>query len=176
MEKAYIITIIEKFLSVAILFFFLCTPVTAADEPVKEKAPVPEVSASPGESVSEEAYVCVASHATGFVYDEESKSWKPTIFKSAQEYIVSKPTDKRFSYIVSIVGMDTSWADCVEGFDEWGFLFCRSGSGFFRFNKSNGRFLYGSLFGYYNVLNELNDITDKESDTPYILMGNCSAL
>ncbi|MBE9528133.1 MAG: hypothetical protein IME99_02710 [Proteobacteria bacterium] len=170
MELDHVTTRVEKFLLTITLFFFLCIPLITVEASAKEKVPEPDVSAPA------DAYVCVARHATGFIYDTASKSWAPTIFKSEQEYIVSKPADERFSYIVSIVGMDTSWADCIKGFDEWGYLFCRSGSGFFRFNKSNGRFLYGSLFGYYNVLNEQNKITDKESDTPYILMGNCSAL
>ncbi len=164
MVKPPVVTGIDKFLFIVILFLFVCSPATAAEEPVKEKEPAAE------------KYLCVAEHATGFIYNETSAKWEPTVFNSDQKYIVSKPKDEKFSFIVTIAGMDTSWCDCIDGFDEWGYLFCRSGSGFFRFNKRNNRFLYGSLFGYYNVLDEANKITDAKSDTPYILMGQCSPI
>ena len=44
----------------------------------------------------------------------------------------------------------------------------------FKFNRINGRFLTAYLHGYYNVVPDVNELTDETSDTLAISIGKCS--
>jgi hypothetical protein len=122
---------------------------------------------------AEEKYLCVAERSTGFAYNEFSKSWESTNFKTDAKYMISKSSDKGDSFKVTKIGDDYQEFECQKGFNEYGYLLCE-GVGEFRFNKKNKRFIKIYPIGYYNVLPEINKVTDKSSDTPFIEIGKCS--
>jgi len=127
-----------------------------------------------GEVLGQEKYLCVAERATGFAYNEISKSWENMNFKTDAKYIISKSNAKGYSFKVTKVGEDNPEFECEKGFNEYGYLLCGEGIGEFKFNKKNGRFIKVYLFGYFNVLPEVNKFTDKSSDTPFMEIGKCS--
>lgn len=127
-----------------------------------------------GTVLGEEKYLCVVEQATGFAYDENSKTWVGTKFKADSKYIISKSDDKEYRFKVTKVGEDHSTCECKEGFNEYGYLLCECWTGQFKFNKNNGRFIMAHPFGYYNVLPGAKKFTDKNSDTPFMEIGKCS--
>jgi len=72
------------------------------------------------------------------------------------------------------MGDDYPMAKCKDDFNEFGYLFCQGSEDTFKFNRKNGRFLSVYAFGYFNVLPEVNEITDKSSATPSMEIGKCS--
>ena len=128
-------------------------------------------------------YLCITNKATGFDFNEQSNDWETTSFKTADhKYIISQVVEseenpyKGKKYMVVKMGKSTPSFLCESDIDSDGFLFCEAYGtcGGFRFNKTNGRFILHFMIGYYNVLPDLNGITDKTSDTPFIEIGTCS--
>lgn len=136
-----------------------------------------------GEVLGQEKYLCVAEHAAGFAYSENSKDWVGTNFKTDLKYIISKSDDKEYRFKVTRVGENYPTFECKDGFNEPGYLLCQGMTGQFKFNKKNGRFLASCPFGYFNVIPERRKsfedkskipFTDKDSETPYMEIGKCS--
>jgi len=120
-----------------------------------------------------EQYLCIAEKSAGFHYVESSGNWQGTTFRTDAKYIISKMEGKD-SYKVTKVGNKLPLATTEKGFTKTGVIFFEGMvEGEFRFNKNNGRFIYIWALGYYNVSPELN-MTDKDSDTPFIEIGKCS--
>ncbi len=122
-------------------------------------------------------YLCVAEQAAGFSYDKATKEWKNATFKASSKYLISKADGTWGAFQVTRIGDDSPFIFCKSDFNEASFLLCSAGLaaiGDFNFNKTNGRYLYSSPFGYYNVLPEANNITDENSDTPFLEIGKCS--
>jgi len=120
-------------------------------------------------------WLCVADQATGFLYNESSKKWKQTEFTvDDSKYIVApNKGNKDYKYSVTKIGAKGPEAQCELGFNDFGFLFCSMDSQF-KMNKDNGRFIRIYDHGYFNVLPDVNSITDENSSTPLIEIGKCS--
>jgi hypothetical protein len=135
-----------------------------------------------GTLLGQEKYLCVAELATGFAYNENSKSWVIGNFKADSKYIISKSDNKEYKFKVTKVGENYPTFECKEGGNEYGYLHCQ-GIGQFSFNKNNGRYLMTFPIGYFNVIPERRKsfgdksktpFTDKDSETPYMEIGKCS--
>ena len=116
-------------------------------------------------------YLCVAEKSAGFAFDERTKDWKATTFRTDAKYLIAPGRTREHAFQVTKVGEDSAFWFCKAGFNENGYLYC-DGPGPFKFNKRNGRFLSGFLFGYINVAPG----TDERSDTPNLEIGKCSPL
>jgi hypothetical protein len=125
---------------------------------------------------ADERYLCITDSSCGFSFNKSSGNWEHVFFKANSKYIISKPEAgtlyERAAFVVHRVGESVPCAVCMDGFDEYGYLSCSDGG--FLANRTNGRFIYASVFGYVNVLPEVNGITDETSDTPWIEIGKCS--
>jgi len=126
-----------------------------------------------------EQYLCITDYSTGFSYSDNSKSWGPTSFKTADyNYIISGAKEKsrdlvvqkNSKYKVTQVGKNYSECSCKENFNEYGILSCNCLGGKFIFNKDNGRFLKTYLIGYTYI----EKGQDENSNTPYMSIGKCS--
>jgi len=125
--------------------------------------------------VHAEQYLCIADSAVGFSFNKTTKMWERTNFSINDfKYVISESKLKDLAYQITQMGYNIPHSFCKDSFNEYGFLNC-SGFGEFKFNKKNGRFISSYLIGYYNVLPEMNNITDENSgDTPSITIGKCS--
>ena len=120
-------------------------------------------------------YLCVADKLTGFSFDNDR--WDYAQFTADdQKYVVSLAEGFNPDENFQVVKLGESHVTkCQEGFNESGYLFCE-GLGSFKFNKNNGRYVYSSLFGYFNVLPDVNGITDENSDDVWVEIGKCSSV
>ncbi len=120
-----------------------------------------------------EQYICVADKVVGFLYDKDTKEWLGSNFTVDGKYVIKQTADGVNAYTVTKMG--ESWTEllCKEGFNQYGYLFCEQLATTFRFNKRSGRYIRGSLGGYYNVIPGSDD-TEVTSDTPFIEIGKCS--
>jgi hypothetical protein len=118
-------------------------------------------------------YFCVSNMSTGFSYDKNLRRWESVDFNiSENKYIISKISGG--IYEVTETGGKNSTCHCDSDFNGFGYLNCDCALGKFKFNKLNGRFIMSYIGGYFNVLPEINQITDESSDTPHITIGVCS--
>ncbi len=121
-----------------------------------------------------EQYLCTADRASGFSFNKVMKEWTHTTFKANSKYVVSKPEDGSSAFVVREIGNPFVTAWCKDPFSEAEFLLCEGIGGDFKFNRKNGRYIYAYLMGYFNVVPDVNKITDETSDTPYVEIGKCS--
>ncbi|OFA33289.1 hypothetical protein BAE46_00845 [Glaciecola punicea] len=127
-------------------------------------------------AASAEQYLCISDASTGFYFNDKSNSWKQANFKvSDNKYLITTFKDESYKYQIQKMGSDSVLAYCEDEFSEPGFLFCEGILLDFKFNKVNGRFIKTYTAGYYNVLPKINEITDKDSDTPTMEIGKCSS-
>jgi hypothetical protein len=119
-----------------------------------------------------EKYICLADIVTGFRYSETSEKWVQTKFIADDKYIISESDSESYAFKVVEIGSKYPLANCKEGFNEYGFLFCDD----FKFQKKNGRYIRSYTVGYFNVLPSLNEISDSTSDTPFLEIGKCSPI
>lgn len=123
---------------------------------------------------AEEAYVCVADLATGFVLDKAKNEWRASTFSGPlDKFVVSKakPPEGAFrpqktAWEVKATGERVSQIWCTDDFNEFGNLICRGLTGDFRMNKNNLRFLYSYHMGYWN----------DRTGTPFMQIGKCSSM
>jgi hypothetical protein len=125
-------------------------------------------------TASGEQYLCVTEKSSGFSFDARSGSWNSTTFRIEAKYLIARSREPGYMFQVTKIGDTYSTANCKEGFNEPGYLFCYGVGGEFKFNKKNGRFLNVHSLGYFNVVPGVNNSTDQSSDTPYIEIGKCS--
>ena|SRR5215213_2691024 len=124
-------------------------------------------------------YLCVTEKSVVFAYDKVTKTWDNANFTTDAKYLVSESNDPKYAYQLTRIGNKDPLASCKQGFNEYGYIFCTTFPGYnsfgfydFRFNRINGRFLFSSLAGYYNVIPENSKwYTDENSFTPHIV--NC---
>lgn len=122
-----------------------------------------------------EQFRCTADKTTGFRYNGNSKIWEITEFISENKFIITKSDKNGYSYKIVKSGEKEPSCLCKGEFNDHGYLFCKGYYGTeFRFNKNNGRYIFSFLMAYYNVLPNKNQLTDKDSGTPYIEIGKCS--
>ena len=122
----------------------------------------------------DDSYVCVAESAVGFDYNNTSKKWERTDFKTESKYVVSKSSDASKGWEVKKIGQSEG-TSCGNGFDENGFIRC-SGIIDFLMNNKSLRYIVSHLFGY--VIKEYPEGSQlKEGSlTPYLEIGQCSPL
>lgn len=125
---------------------------------------------------AQEAYICLPTASGGVRFDEATKRWLGTSFKTNNEkYIVRQPkADEKkyspdakwavFSYFKS--GEQYTRSLCEGDFYPNGFLRC----GPFEMNRVNLRFLNIESMGYVTV------VGSEGSDTPHIEIGMCSPI
>ena len=129
--------------------------------------------ARPG-SAGAEQYLCLAENSSGFSFNTHSGTWISTTFRTDDKYLIAPSKNPAHAFQVTRIGENSPSANCEDGFNEAGYLFCKGPAGEFKFNKKNGRFLKVFSFGYFNVVPGMNDTTDESSDTPYVQIGKCS--
>jgi hypothetical protein len=126
------------------------------------------------------SYICVTDMATGFRFDQGSKTWQQARFNASSKYIVSRPKERSmFSWELREVGSQDTRGFCKNDFNEVGNLFCDTMGGQFKFSKGTLRFIHTYAMGYWHDQNPLveNKYRSKEgADTPFIEIGKCSPL
>src|SRR5437667_3621850 len=90
---------------------------------------------------SAEQYLCVAEKSSGFSFDARTGSWNGTTFRTDAKYLIAPSKEPGHAFQVTQIGESYPWANCREGFNKAGYLFCQALGGEFKFNKKNGRFL-----------------------------------
>jgi hypothetical protein len=130
-----------------------------------------------------ETYICVGDQSTGFFYDDATKEWRQSSFRTDNDrFVVRRPNDRADYWDVTRTGDDVPLAECkksswlsgVMSFD----VVCR-GAFEFRMNRKTLRFLSANLSGYYNESQSgdsgLMNPRDGTS-TPTVTIGKCARL
>lgn len=133
-----------------------------------------------GNATAQDAYLCIEDMATGFKYNEASKEWERTNFKSGDKYLLTRAKEDsviKAKWELKRFGEDDSCGSyCEKDFNSLGNLWCR-GLYNFSMNKNTNRFLLAYLVGYYQDNNPASGGRQKEGgDSPFIAIGKCSAL
>jgi hypothetical protein len=144
---------------------------------------------------AEDSYLCVAENATGFQFDEDSRSWDAgNLGADGFEFLV-KPIEMnseryRIGYrnVVQDIGNNgAEVAFCKQGSDVYGSLNCGEPRDPYRFSirKETMRFIATFNGAYLTSTREIfvegakvrvEKVPDKGGDAPYLLIGSCSAL
>lgn len=136
----------------------------------------------PGNSYAD-AYLCEAEHASGFVYDLETKTWDPsTLPIEDRKYLVSSADTSnvfikalRYDYQIRKIDASQPMIHCkavklTESNEETGLVTCRDSNGAsFSFDKRSGRFIHSQPTGYVNL-----EPGAEMGRGPYLEIGNCS--
>ncbi len=130
-----------------------------------------------------DSFVCVAEHANGFVYDQETETWEVSSFSVENRSYLVSPTDEnnvfikalKYDYEIQDGSSPKSIIHCkavkeIDTNQETGLILCRGSLGeSFNFDKGSGRYVRSQPSGY---------VTKKASsgtgDGPYMEIGNCS--
>lgn len=117
-----------------------------------------------------ESYVCIAEISSGIKFDTTFNKWSQSGFMADEKYIVTKNQEKYMTnnYVVVQPGDTYPSYRCTEDFNEYGWLFCESGLGSFKFSRKALRFLSTYEAGYV-------DGKDAPGNTPSITVGKCTA-
>ena len=130
-----------------------------------------------------DSYLCVAEHASGFVYDKESNMWEAASFPVENKQYLVSPTraddiiskalkydyriEERVSAKPIINCKNIKSADSNE---DTGLILCRGSFGAsFNFDTRSGKFIRSQLTGYV-----INTTGTSPEELPYIEIGNCS--
>ena len=70
------------------------------------EGPLTQVRASNGTSAQSEKYLCVSDQSSGFVYDARSASWRATVFKPTQKFIIAPSEQPGEVFRVTRLGDD----------------------------------------------------------------------
>lgn len=126
--------------------------------------------------VHADQYLCIADSSVGFSFNKGTKSWERANFRVGEnKYVLSGPKSEGAAYLLTRMGSQFAEAQCEKGFNDPGYLFCSGFGGDFKFNRRNGRYLKTYTVGYFNVVPGVNEVTDENSDTPYLEIGKCSS-
>ena len=119
-------------------------------------------------SVMAESFLCISDAAGGATYDEKTKTYKSTVFKTELKYILKKEGDK---WTFNKFGKEPDMLiyDCKR---EKSLLTCKSGvSGQFLFAFTELRYVYTSPWGYYPTTDLLGS-----TDDVFVEIGACSKI
>ena len=97
----------------------------------------------------------------------------PPPYQAGNKYIISVRQQLGGPFEITEVGKSRPSGFCPKGFDDYGFLFCDSIIGEFRFNKYNGKFIHIYAGGHYDV-DPGRVYQDEQSTGPYLEIGTCS--
>jgi hypothetical protein len=149
---------------------------------------------------TEVSYLCISDQSTGFALDKTRGQWSQANFAPGQKLIIRKITKTTVAEFaggikIPLTGAWAVWkfgddkqpfATCDRDFNANGSLFCDGESELhFRFNRQNGRFIAGTLYGYTpgavhssgiaGVAGAAVDWPDG-SNTPFMEIGLCSTI
>lgn len=116
-------------------------------------------------SYSQSSYLCIATATTGFSYNNSSKEWLSTSFKTSDDKYILKKNREGWEW--SLFG-SKSGMQCGE-INEYGWLVCSLWFGSLQFNKNNLRYLRTYDAGYVDGKN-------NNENTPLISIGKCTPL
>ena len=127
-----------------------------------------------GLAFSQEAFICLPSSKTGFVFNVNTKNWDQANFKTSDEKKILKRNGKKWEW--RIFGRKDGWSDCGgddfgvgEDFNSAGVIFCSVFGGHMRMNKNSLRYIETYELGFI-------DGKDQTGNTPLIGIGTCSPL
>ena len=127
-------------------------------------------------SWSQDAYICIPTAKTGFIFNSNSKKWEVTRFTVAdQKKILSRNGNswewKQFGlpYSLSIICGGSKSDPKGDDFNASGFLYCEGFATYLRISKNSLRYI--EIFDYGFV-----DGKDLDSFTPSMEMGTCVVL
>lgn len=131
---------------------------------------------------SAETFLCIADNATGYAYDPTSKEWKSAKFNfEGSRHIIKRSSGSQYAWEVNEYGVTEKWfpdAGCKEDFNTVGLLYCEGVGRDFRFNKSNGRYIFYFAGSYINFdpRSEREGYQKDGGDTPFIELGTCTKI
>jgi hypothetical protein len=125
-------------------------------------------------AISQEAYICLPSKKTGYIFNVSSKSWEQANFKTNEEKKILKKNGMKWEW--RIFGEKHGYSDCGgdgfgkgDDFNSAGFIFCSIIGGHVRMNKNSLRYIETYEIGFI-------DGKDQSGNTPLIEIGTCSPL
>ncbi|HEY6020763.1 MAG TPA: hypothetical protein VIY48_12970 [Candidatus Paceibacterota bacterium] len=136
------------------------------------------VTVSWAQQPNEGAYSCAAESSGGIVYNEQTKKWEGTSFRSITKftlklkYVRTATNADEYDVTITPQGRNDalpclSYRTQLVQIDEFGYLICRTEFFDYKFNLKAGRFIEAYLMGYVNGHNS-ND------DTPMLSGGVCT--
>jgi hypothetical protein len=137
-----------------------------------------------------DSYLCKSDRMTGFVFDEDNKSWQQSSMKETRQYIVKKVKEgsqekkicdnimrgKKIHWIVAEVGDSFPFAFCQQDINEQGNLVCNYATGDLYLNTNNMKFSNTYAIGYLTGragAKLSSHVVEKTQNMEY---GKCSPL
>ena len=120
-----------------------------------------------------ESYLCIADKATGFSFNEQSKTYEPTNFNVSKHKYILKNNNNTWEW----TDFGRKYSFCKGSFNASGIFVCEVFGGIesVTFDKNNLRYVKTSIFGYLFGGDKISDIKDGGND-PYIEIGECSPM
>ena len=127
-------------------------------------------------------WLCIVDQITGFIYQAETRAWEDAQFEPGQRFIIRRSVREGSEWEV----VEHGAPEQIDGFELRPEASCHSdflynilschGPRRFVFNRSTGRFLTTSISGYWTVTPGNSLLSDGNSDTPTIAIGQCTAI
>lgn len=128
------------------------------------------------------SWLCITDQVTGFIYRAQTRAWENAQFEPGQRFIIRRSDREGEEWEVIEHGVP----DQIDGFDIGPESSCSSdflhnilschGPRRFVFNRETGRFLTTSISGYWTAIPGNALLSDNNSDTPTIAIGQCTAI
>ena len=134
-----------------------------------------------GNALGDSTYRCIPDAATGFYFDESTKSWKPTNFNvEEKKYVLKeeKASDEASAWILTELaetGERSVLVSCIDTQPDATLVICDGGVNDFRFNKQSLRYMLFYPIGYVQP-EEYIALSEEGSDTPHIEIGKCAPI
>ena len=135
------------------------------------------------QSLYADSYLCEAERVSGFIYDQDNKTWQASEFSvENRKYLVSRTDGNnifvkalKYDYEIKKINSQQPIIHCkalrfTDSNEETGQISCRGSSGAsFNFDKRTGRYIRSQPTGYVTMKTSSNT-----GNGPYLEIGNCS--
>ena len=91
-----------------------------------------------------ESYLCIADKATGFSFNEQSKTYEPTNFNVSKHKYILKNNNNTWEW----TDFGRKYSFCSGSFNAGGVFGCGGAIESVTFDKNNLRYVKTSIFGY----------------------------
>lgn len=125
-----------------------------------------------------DSYLCVTDLLTGFAFDSDRKAWKRTHFQAQEKFIISRASNQKYAWTVTVVGESRPHGYCEVDFSKAGILFCKGVYFDIHLNNKSLRFLYVHYIGYWDegVMKDIFPDMKEGDNTPAMGIGKCSPI
>lgn len=116
-------------------------------------------------AITQNAFICIASKATGFAFDSHKKHWKSSDFNVDSEKKIIQKINGTWEWRKFDEKFGTSCKESIK--DTLTCVFSKYPLEVFKFNMKSKKYIYSYVAGYFN---------DDINSFPYIEIGTCTPI